>query len=233
MPPDSPGQPAVPPPPVPQPTEAAAPYPVPPQANPYGGPTAAPVYVGGGEPAQPGNRAYVEQHFGPVADFGKRALAQLIDGALVLLGFIPAFIGIIIIVVGAAEAAVSTVDVNSFDQPGAPVAPDVNTGQIMVGSLLIALGSLLGLAIAFWNRCFRAGRSGQSVGKSVVGLMLINATSGQPIGVGTAFLRDLTHGVVNQLFYLSFLWMLWDVNKQTVGDKAVSSAVIVVPKNPA
>jgi hypothetical protein len=36
--------------------------------------------------------------------------------------------------------------------------------------------------------------------------------------------------IVNQVFYLSFLWMLWDTDKQTLADKAVHSSVIVVPK---
>ena len=46
----------------------------PPAANPYGGYTQAPAYAGG-RPMHPGSVGYVEQYFGPVADFGQRALA--------------------------------------------------------------------------------------------------------------------------------------------------------------
>ena len=36
----------------------------------------------------------------------------------------------------------------------------------------------------------------------------------------------------NQVFYLSFLWMLWDADRQTLGDKAVHSTVVHVPRGP-
>ena len=44
------------------------------------------------------------------------------------------------------------------------------------------------------------------------------------------FLREIVQGLVNQIFYLGWLWMLWDTDKQTLGDKAVHSSVVVVPK---
>ncbi len=74
------------------------------------------------------------------------------------------------------------------------------------------------------------GRTGQSVGKRAMGLMLIDATTGQPIGAGKSFLRELVHSLANSIFYLSYLWMLWDADKQTLADKAVSSTVVTVPK---
>ena len=43
-------------------------------------------------------------------------------------------------------------------------------------------------------------------------------------------LRELVSSIVNQVIYLSYLWMLWDDNKQTIADKAVHSTVVVVPK---
>ena len=89
---------------------------------------------------------------------------------------------------------------------------------------------MLGFAIQVWNRIFKMGRTGQSVGKKVVGLKLIGTTTGQPIGAMQAFLRELLSSLINQLIYLSYLWMLWDDNKQTLADKVVNSTVIQVPK---
>ncbi len=99
------------------------------------------------------------------------------------------------------------------------------------GGLLIFLGVVLVIAIQVWNRIFKMGRTGQSVGKKAMGIKLIHEQTGQPIGALQAFLRELLSGVINQIFYLSYLWMLWDDNKQTLHDKIIHSTVIEVPKS--
>ncbi len=214
-----------PPPPPPNPYGAAPqadPYAVA-QSNPYGAPMAAPAYAGG--PAiHPGSLGYVQQHFGPVASFGQRVLALLIDSALSLIGLIPVIIGIVVL---ATAAPTST----TYDEFGNSTLTGGNGGLAAVGALVIGLGALISLAITLWNRVFRMGRTGQSVGKSVIGLKLIDDKTGQPIGAGMCFLREVVAGIVNQVIYLSYLWMLWDTDKQTVADKAVHSTVIVVPKS--
>ena len=65
----------------------------------------------------------------------------------------------------------------------------------------------------------------------MLGLKLINEQTGQPIGAMQSFLRELLGGLINQVVYLSYLWMLWDDNKQTLADKIVHSTVIDVPKS--
>lgn len=173
--------------------------------------------------AVPGSRAYVEQHFGPVATFGPRAKAGIIDAALTLIGIIPMFIGTGMLIAGA-PATDPYNDNLTIDGTG--------SGGLMGGGLvLMLLGLLLMLAITVWNRFFRMGRTGQSVGKSVAGLKLVDNKTGAPIGAGKAFLRELVHSIANQLFYISYLWMLWDDNKQTLADLAVSSTVIHVAKD--
>ena len=193
-------------------------------ANPYGGYTQAPVYSGGGGPAYPGSLAYVEQNFGRVAGFGQRALAYLIDTALSLIGLIPVIIGIIVLAVGASNS-VTTDEFGNITSTG-----DFDPGLAVVGGLLIAFGALVGITITIWNRVFKMGRTGQSVGKKVIGLYLLDDKTGQPIGAGMCFLREVVQTLVNQVFYLGWLWMLWDADRQTLGDKAVHSSVVVVPK---
>ncbi|HET6968762.1 MAG TPA: RDD family protein [Ornithinibacter sp.] len=107
---------------------------------------------------------------------------------------------------------------------------DGNEGAIATGVVLMVLGGLITLAITVWNRIFRMGRTGQSVGKSAMGLKLVDDKTGQPIGAGMCFLREIVAGIVNQVFYLSYLWMLWDTDKVTLADKAVHSTVVVLPK---
>ncbi len=101
-----------------------------------------------------------------------------------------------------------------------------------VGGILIALGVLISLGITLWNRVFRMGRTGQSVGKSAMSLKLIDDKNGQPIGAGMCFVREIVAGLANQIFYLSWLWMLWDTDKQTLADKAVHSTVVCCRSRP-
>ncbi len=198
-------------------------YPQPP-ANPYGGYSQAPVYAGGGGPAYPGSLAYVEQHFGKVANFGQRALAYLVDIAITLIGLVPVVIGIIMIAI-AVPSDISTDQFGNTTTSG-----DSNPALAAIGGLLIALGVLIAVGITIWNRVFKMGRTGQSVGKKVVGLYLLDDKTGQPIGAGMAFLREIVNSLINQVIYLGWLWMLWDADKQTLGDKAVHSSVVIVPK---
>ena len=196
-------------------------YPPPAADNPYGGYSQAPVYAGG--TAYPGSLAYVEQSFGKVADFGQRALAYLIDFAVNLIGLIPTIIGIIMLVASAPD--LQTDELGNITSSG-----DGSTGLAVTGGLFIALGLVLGIGIWLWNRVFKMGRTGQSVGKKAIGLYLLDDKTGQPIGAGMCFLRELVQGLVNQIVYLGWLWMLWDADKQTLGDKSVHSNVVVLPK---
>ena len=41
---------------------------------------------------------------------------------------------------------------------------------------------------------------------------------------------EVIHGLANQVVYLSYLWMLWDSNRQTLGDMVAKSTVIKVPR---
>lgn len=194
-----------------------------PPANPYGGYAQAPAYAGG-RPMHPGSIGYVEQNFGPVADFGQRALALIIDIAITLVGLIPMVIGAILIAAGTSSAT------RTYDEFGNTTLSGADGGLIGTGVALVVIGSLVSFGVWLWNRVFRMGRTGQSVGKKSVGLKLVDDKTGQPIGAGMSFLREIVASIVNQIFYLSYLWMLWDTDKQTVADKAVHSTVIVVPK---
>nr|WP_262500234.1 RDD family protein [Phycicoccus endophyticus] len=77
---------------------------------------------------------------------------------------------------------------------------------------------------------WRMGRTGQSLGKRHTGLRLIDERTGQPVGAGTCLGRELLSGLVNQVVWLSYLWMLWDDNRQTLADKAVGSTVVKLPR---
>jgi uncharacterized RDD family membrane protein YckC len=200
-----------------------APYGQQAQPNPYGGYGAAPVYAGA-RPTHPGSIGFVEASFGQVAGFGQRVVALLIDSVISLVSFIPMLVAIPVLISAAPSRT-------GYDEYGYPVMGETDSGLLTIGFVILGLGILIAFAVNIWNRVFRMGRTGQSIGKSVVGLRLIHAQTGRPIGAGMCFVREFMSGLINQVVYLSYLWMLWDTDKQTLADKVVSSTVIVVPKH--
>jgi uncharacterized RDD family membrane protein YckC len=93
---------------------------------------------------------------------------------------------------------------------------------------LILVGTVTGLVFLVWNVGIRQGRTGASVGKSVLAVRLVNSDL-QPIGTGSAILRQLLHildGLPFICLPLGYLWPLWDERKQTFADKIVKSFVI-------
>ena len=92
-----------------------------------------------------------------------------------------------------------------------------------------AIGFIFYLASLGWviyNRWYRAGTTGQSLGKSATNVRLISEQTGQPIGGGMAFVRDLCHFVDAVICYLGFLFPLWDDKRQTLADKIMSTVVV-------
>ena len=96
----------------------------------------------------------------------------------------------------------------------------------------IVIGIFLGIAylgaIGFniWNLWVRRGRTGQTIGQKVMKIKTIGEDSGQPIGVGTAFLRELCHFLDGIACYIGFFAPLWDEKNQTWADKIVRSVVV-------
>ena len=83
-------------------------------------------------------------------------------------------------------------------------------------------------SLAWWiyNRCIQAGRTGQSLGKRTLHLRLISERTGEPIGGGMAFARDICHILDSLACYIGWLFPLWDAKRQTLADKIISTVVI-------
>lgn len=93
------------------------------------------------------------------------------------------------------------------------------------GEVALAIGGALYLVIWFWNRVYRQGTTGRSVGKSVLKIRLVGQETGQPIGKGSAFLRELAH-IADAPLYLGYLWPIWDEKRQTFSDKIMDTVVV-------
>ena len=84
----------------------------------------------------------------------------------------------------------------------------------------------LALVVQGYNRWFLAGKTGQSWGRKALGIRLVGVSTGQPIGFGLAFVRDLAHFVDGIICYVGYLFPLWDAKKQTLADKIMSTVVV-------
>ena len=89
-------------------------------------------------------------------------------------------------------------------------------------------GSRLLAVYFFWNFCYRQGKTGQSVGKSVLKFMVINEKTWQPIGFWRSFLRQVAHYVDQAICYIGYLLPLWDDKRQTIADKIMSTVCVPV-----
>ena len=99
------------------------------------------------------------------------------------------------------------------------------------------LGVALGTAFYIYNWVIRQGRTGYTLGKTMLGIKLVGEHSKQPIGAGLSFVRQLVHFVDGLACNLGYLWPIWDVRKQTFADKIMNTIVIIQaqeqPRDPA
>jgi len=93
-------------------------------------------------------------------------------------------------------------------------------------SMLSVIGGLAWIGWCVYNRWILQGNTGQSMGKRIAKIKLVREDTGQPIGPGMAFVRDLAHFVDNVICYVGWLWPLWDDKKQTLADKIMGTIVV-------
>jgi len=89
-------------------------------------------------------------------------------------------------------------------------------------------GQLLGLVVGLAYFTYFHGRTGQTPGDAALGIRVVDVRDrpGQPIGYPRALGRALMSIISALVFFLGYLWMLWDDNKQTWHDKVVGSVPV-------
>jgi len=188
----------------------------PPTGNPYGQPNPYGTSTPPGGPANPYAGAVSDRPtfgFGGYAGWFTRVGAYLIDYIAGLVAALPALIGYVILLSNTS----TTTNVDGTKTTD-------YSGSIGVPIVLILIGAVTGIAFFVWNICIRQGRTGASIGKSVLAIRLVNSDL-QPIGAGWSFLRYVLH-ILDGICYIGYLWPIWDSHKQTFADKIMSSYVI-------
>ncbi len=154
----------------------------------------------GGQPhGQPGYGAPQGVTF---AHWGTRVAASLMDWLIMMIAYLPAVIGV-------------------------PLAQEA--GAAGAATLLTFVGLALYLGVFIWNICIKQGKTGYSIGKGIMGIKLVSANTGQPIGAGVSFARQLAHIVDALPCYIGFFWPLFDSKRQTFADKIMGTYVIDQP----
>jgi uncharacterized RDD family membrane protein YckC len=173
-------------------------------------------------PAPPPPSALSKEAYTP---WSKRLLAFLIDWA-------PIYIFLVV------QALALTAAVNTADDTGC--IDDYYgraSGYCSAATpewLVIALRwASLPLAVYFfWNFCNRQGRTGQSIGKSVLKFKVVSEKTGRPIGFWRSFLRELLHYLDQLACCLGYLWPLWDDKRQTFADKIMRTVCVPLGHSP-
>ena len=96
-----------------------------------------------------------------------------------------------------------------------------------------AVGNLVSIALSLaYFTYYEGGPTGQTIGKKVLGIRVIDFKVGGPIGYGRGLLRTIARYLSAIVILLGYLWMLWDPEKQTWHDKIAGTVVVPVDAYP-
>jgi uncharacterized RDD family membrane protein YckC len=148
------------------------------------------------------------------ATWGNRVVAYLIDFLLVAGGMLVLYL----------VAATFLAGLSSFGSPGQGLA----SGSCC---LLVGLFPLATFGVGLYNKVYLVSKRGYSIGQGVMKLKVVDA-QGNLLSTGTLVLRLVVQAALGTIPFvglLDLLWPLWDVDRQTLHDKAVGSFVINNP----
>jgi uncharacterized RDD family membrane protein YckC len=169
-------------------------------------------------PGAPPSGALPKEAYTP---WGTRALAWIID-------YIPVFIIFGIgwgMLLGTRETACIT-DTSEYD-----LGEFCATGASTLGQISIfGIAPILVLAYVLWNFGYRQGVTGSSFGKSIMKFKIVSEKTGQPIGFGMSFARELVYIVIyfacGILWLVAVLFPLWDEKRQSLIDKLFNTIAL-------
>ncbi|MGH2910006.1 MAG: RDD family protein, partial [Solirubrobacteraceae bacterium] len=102
--------------------------------------------------------------------------------------------------------------------------------SLVAGLLSAALhgvgGGLAVLVSAIYFTVLEGGERGAGAGKMALGLRVVDTRTGGPIGYPRAFVRWVTRIVSAMAFFIGYLWMLGDSERQCWHDKLAGDVVV-------
>jgi uncharacterized RDD family membrane protein YckC len=147
-----------------------------------------------------------------------RVAAALVDAIPIIVLYT---VGMVMLVGTGEESCISSdIYVGSYDN-----LSNCTSEPTLPGAIVFSLCLLGMLIFEFWN-LYRQGKTGSSIGKSVMKFKVISEKTGQPIGFGMSFVRQIAHYVDALICYIGFLFPLWDAKRQTLADKIMSTICV-------
>jgi uncharacterized RDD family membrane protein YckC len=162
----------------------------------------------------------------PLAEFGDRLLAHLIDG--------------VIVAVAVLAVAVPAFALFIWSVPSTVQQPDLAPGEPRPVELGGGLGALALMFAAIWAVALLASltyyvflvRAGQTIGKRVMKIRIVHLADGSPATTFTCLKRWSIAGLCGLVpagSYVDGLWQLWDKPfRQCLHDKAAGTTVVKV-----
>ncbi|NQU38115.1 MAG: RDD family protein [Actinobacteria bacterium] len=202
-----------PPPPPPPPPGGTPPPPPPPPPGSGATPPPPPAY---GQVPAPGIAPNGKEY----AQWIWRVLAFLIDWVpfIVLIG-----IGQLIATIFSSTSEV----VRQGSLGGTPYSfTTVESSTSAFGVLLMFVFYIVAIGYLFWNKGYKEGTTGKSIGKGITGYTTVNEETGEPLGAGMGSLRLLLLWVDFAICYIGVLWPLWDPKRQALLSDKVTKAVV-------
>ena len=160
-----------------------------------------------------------------LAGFRERAGALLIDVVLAALFAVPALIAL---EVGPRRTTPCTVEngtITGFGgQPNALCTVPNALTWTLFGLLILA--AVVGIVLYY--SLLEGGPTGQTVGKRVLGIRVVDKLTGGPIGTGRGVGRFFARLLSGLACFVGYLWMLWNPDSQAWHDIIVDSYVVKV-----
>jgi uncharacterized RDD family membrane protein YckC len=160
----------------------------------------------------------------PLADFGQRLAAYLLDSLVVA--------AILIVPMLVAVAIFVMVLLDTVRQSTASTQPDVGT-IVLLYFVFFAVLIPLQLLVQYLYQVTYQVRKGQTVGKRIMKIKVVSLVDGSPMDTSAGnkrFLVQVGCGLAGPLAYLDGLWQLWDQPyRQCLHDKWAQTVVVRVP----
>jgi uncharacterized RDD family membrane protein YckC len=161
-----------------------------------------------------------------MASFWERLAALLVDMVLTGLFVLPA---ILAVAFGPRRTTPCTVEngtITGFDNDRPNALCNVPNDLTWTIFGVLVLAALVGIVVYY--ALLEGGSSGQTVGKRVVGIRVVDKLTGGPIGRGRGFGRYFARLLSGLVCFVGYLWMLWNPDSQAWHDIIVDSYVVKV-----